>query len=49
MVQIYEEYVDYCKLYNMIPIFTFRDWVIEFEDYDADMCALWLLNEVGEI
>ena len=49
MIEMYEDYVQACLSYGSVPYFTFREWVVEAEDYDADMCALWLLNETGQI
>ena len=44
MIELYEEYVQACNKYNSIPMFTFRDWAIEMDEYDNLVGGLFLLN-----
>ena len=47
MIAMYEDYVQACLSYGSVPMFTFRDWVVEYEEYEGDVCDLWIMNEGG--
>ena len=48
LIYKYEEYIAACNRWHTMPMFTFRDWVMEYEDYDSECTAAYYNGAIRE-